>query len=93
MIKSFRCKDTEKLFQQRHVTKFPVNMQRNALRKLLLLDAAERLDDLQVPPGNRLEKLAGNRKGQHSIRINDQWRICFRWHQGDAYEVEIVDYH
>lgn len=68
-------------------------MQRNALRKLLLLDAAERLDDLQVPPGNRLEKLAGNRKGQHSIRINDQWRICFRWHQGDAYEVEIVDYH
>lgn len=93
MITSFRCKDTEKLFQRRHVTKFPVNMQRNALRKLLLLDAAERLDDLQVPPGNRLEKLAGNRKGQHSIRINDQWRICFRWHQGDAYEVEIVDYH
>jgi proteic killer suppression protein len=59
----------------------------------LLLDAAEQLEDLQVPPGNRLEKLAGNRKGQHSIRINDQWRICFRWHQGDAYEVEIVDYH
>jgi proteic killer suppression protein len=93
MIKSFRCKDTEKLFQRRHVTKFPVNMQRNALRKLLLLDAAERLDDLQVPPGNRLEKLAGDRKGQHSIRINDQRRICFRWHQRDAYEVEIVDYH
>ena len=68
-------------------------MQRNALRKLLLLDAAERLDDLQVPPGNCLEKLAGDRKGQHSIRINDQRRICFRWHQGDAYEVEIVDYH
>ena len=68
-------------------------MQRNSLRKLLLLDAAERLEDLQVPPGNRLEKLAGDRKGQHSIRINDQWRICFRWHQGDAYEVEIVDYH
>jgi proteic killer suppression protein len=68
-------------------------MQRNALRKLLLLDAAERLEDLQTPPGNRLEKLAGNRKRQHSIRINDQWRICFRWHQGDAYEVEIVDYH
>jgi proteic killer suppression protein len=59
----------------------------------LLLDAAERLEDLQTPPGNRLEKLAGNRKRQHSIRINDQWRICFRWHQGDAYEVEIVDYH
>jgi proteic killer suppression protein len=68
-------------------------MQRNALRKLLLLDAAEQLDDLQAPPGNRLEKLAGDRKGQHSIRINDHWRICFRWHQGDAYEIEIVDYH
>lgn len=68
-------------------------MRRNALRKLLLLDAAERLEDLRVPPGNRLEKLAGERKGQHSIRINDQWRICFRWHQGDTYEVEIVDYH
>ena len=61
-------------------------MQRNSLRKLLLLDAAERLEDLQVPPGNRLEKLAGDRKGQHSIRINDQWRICFRWHQEDAYD-------
>ena len=93
MIKSFRCKDTEKLFLQRSVTKFPVNMQRNTLRKLLLLDAAERLEDLIVPPGNRLEKLAGDRKRLHSIRINDQWRICFRWHQGDAYEVEIVDYH
>jgi proteic killer suppression protein len=68
-------------------------MQRNALRKLLLLNAAEQLDDLQAPPGNRLEKLAGDRKGQHSIRINDHWRICFRWHQGDAYEIEIVDYH
>lgn len=59
----------------------------------MLLDAAEQLEDLRVPPGNRLEKLTGERKGQHSIRINDQWRICFRWHQGDAYEVEIVDYH
>lgn len=57
------------------------------------MDAAEQLEDLRVPPGNRLEKLTGERKGQHSIRINDQWRICFRWHQGDAYEVEIVDYH
>lgn len=93
MIKSFRCKDTEKLFLRRYVTNFSINMRRNALRKLLLLDAAERLEDLRVPPGNRLEKLAGERKGQHSIRINDQWRICFRWHQGDTYEVEIVDYH
>jgi len=59
----------------------------------LLLDAAERLDDLKIPPGNRLEKLSGDRQGQHSIRINDQWRICFRWHQGDAYDVEITDYH
>jgi len=63
------------------------------LRKLLLLDAAETLEDLRIPPGNRLEKLSDNRQGQHSIRINDQWRICFRWSEGDAYEVEIVDYH
>jgi proteic killer suppression protein len=93
MIKSFRCKDTEKIFLRQYATKFSTSTQRNALRKLLLLDAAERLEDLRVPPGNRLAKLAGDRKGQHSIRINDQWRICFRWHQGDAYEVEIVDYH
>ena len=58
-----------------------------------MLDAAEKLEDLRIPPGNRLEKLAGDRRGQHSIRINDQWRICFRWSEGDAYEVEIVDYH
>lgn len=93
MIKSFRCKDTEKLFLRGFVSRFSSNIRRNALRKLLLLDAAERLDDLRVPPGNRLEKLGGERQGQHSIRINDQWRICFRWHQGDAYNVEIVDYH
>ena len=64
-----------------------------ALRKLLLLDAAEKLEDLRIPPGNQLEKLVGDRKGQYSIRINDQWRLCFRWEEGDAYEVEIVDYH
>jgi len=64
-----------------------------ALRKLLLLDAAEKLEDLRIPPGNQLERLAGDRKGQYSIRINDQWRVCFRWEEGDAYEVEIVDYH
>jgi proteic killer suppression protein len=64
-----------------------------ALRKLRMLDAAMRLSDLRVPPGNRLERLRGDRAGQHSIRINDQWRICFRWHEGDAYDVEIVDYH
>ena len=64
-----------------------------ALRKLLLLDAAEKLEDLRIPPGNQLERLAGDRKDQYSIRINDQWRVCFRWEEGDAYEVEIVDYH
>ncbi len=64
-----------------------------ALRKLRMVDAAVRLDDLRVPPGNRLERLRGDRSGQHSVRINDQWRICFRWHRGDAYDVEIVDYH
>ena len=74
-------------------TKLHVNLQRIALRKLLLLDAAEKVEDLRIPPGNRLEKLFGNRIGQHSIRINDQWRICFHWSEGDAYDVEIVDYH
>ena len=68
-------------------------MQRSALRKLLLIDAAEKFEDLHVPPGNRLKKLSGDRKGEHSIRINDQWRIYFRWSDGDAYDVEIVDYH
>ncbi len=68
-------------------------LQRAALRKLLLLDAAESLDDLRVPPGNRLEKLAGDREGQYSIRINDQYRVCFRWKGGEAYDVEVVDYH
>ena len=93
MIKSFRCRETEKLFKRESVLKFSADMQRGALRRLMLLDAAERLEDLRIPPGNRLEKLFGNRQGQYSIRINDQWRICFRWHQGDAYDVEIVDYH
>jgi proteic killer suppression protein len=71
----------------------PPELQRVALRKLRILDAATSLDDLRIPPANRLEKLAGDRRGQHSIRINDQWRICFRWSNGDAEEVEIVDYH
>ncbi|MBI5747377.1 MAG: type II toxin-antitoxin system RelE/ParE family toxin [Nitrospirae bacterium] len=93
MIKGFRCKETEKIFLRQHSTKLPVNIQRIALRKLLLLDAAEKIEDLRVPPGNRLEKLSGNRLGQYSIRINDQWRICFRWSEGDAHDVEIVDYH
>jgi len=74
-------------------SKFPRPLQRAALRKLLLLDAAETLQDLRVPPGNRLEKLAGDREGQYSIRINDQWRVCFCWENGNAHDVEIVDYH
>ena len=93
MIKSFRDKETEKLFSRQFSRRVPPNLHRIAWRKLAILDAAERLEDLQVPPGNRLEKLKGEREGQYSIRINDQWRICFRWSEGDAYEVEIGDYH
>lgn len=93
MIKSFRDRDTERLFERRPVRRLGTDVQRTALRKLRVLDAAETLGDLRVPPGNRLEKLRGGRAGQHSIRINDQWRVCFRWKAGDAYDVEIVDYH
>ena len=93
MIKSFRDKDTERLFQRQSVRTLGTGVQRVALRKLRMLDAATGLSDLRVPPGNRLERLRGNHAGQHSIRINDQWLICFRWHGGDAYDVEIVDYH
>ena len=93
MIKSFADRDTEALFQRQRVRRFPAELLRTMLRKLVAVDAAEALDDLRVPPGNRLEKLKGDRAGQHSIRINDQWRICFRWNDADAYEVEIVDYH
>jgi proteic killer suppression protein len=92
MIKGFRCKETEKVFQRRHSKKF-AGIQRIALRKLLILDAAGSLNDLRVPPSNHLEKLTGDRRGQHSIRVNDQWRICFRWKDGHAHAVEIVDYH
>jgi toxin HigB-1 len=93
MIKSFRDKDTERLFSREFSKRFPPNLHRAAWSKLAILDAAERLDDLRVPPGNRLEKLSGKREGEYSIRINDQWRICFQWQGGDAYEVEITDYH
>lgn len=93
MIKSFRDRETERLFQREPFRKLPPDIQRVALRKLLILDAATDLHDLRVPPGNRLEALHGARKGQWSIRINDQWRVCFRWHEGNAYEVEIADYH
>ena len=93
MISSFADRDTERLFRREGVRRFPAELHRVMLRKLGLVDAAEQLDDLRVPPGNRLEKLKGDRAGQHSIRINDQWRICFRWRDGNAFEVEIVDYH
>lgn len=93
MIRSFRDRETERLFCREPVRKLPQDVRRVALRKLVLLDAAESLEDLRRPPGNRLEKLTGDRAGQHSIRINDQWRVCFRWKDGDAEDVEIVDYH
>ena len=92
MIRSFHCKDTERLFNDQDVRRFR-SIERMARRKLLYLHRAIKLQDLRVPPGNRLEALKGNRKGQYSIRINDQWRICFRWKNGDALNVEIVDYH
>ncbi len=92
MIKSFRCGDTQKLFDGTSVRRFKA-FERSALRKLKMLDAASILSDLRAPPGNRLEGLKGSRQGQHSIRINDQWRICFRWIDGGAHDVEIIDYH
>ena len=93
MIKSFGDRDRQRVFARERVGKFSLELQRLAQRKLVMLDAAGSLRDLRLPPGNRLEKLSGDRKGQHSIRINDQWRICFRWRDGDAYDVEIADYH
>ena len=93
MIRSFANRDTERIFRRQRARRLAVDVARVARRRLLILDAAGRLDDLRVPPGNRLEKLTGDRPGQHSIRVNDRWRICFRWRQGDAYDVEIVDYH
>jgi proteic killer suppression protein len=92
LIKTFRCEDTKLLFQRESVRRFK-SIERVALRKLQQIDFAKQLSDLAVPGGNRLEALKGSRKGQHSIRINDQWRICFIWRDGDAHEVEIVDYH
>jgi proteic killer suppression protein len=93
MIRGFREREAERIFGRRPGSKLARPLQRAALRRLLLIDAAEVLEDLRVPPGNRLEKLVGDREGQYSIRINDQWRVCFRWEGGDAHDVEIVDYH
>lgn len=92
VIRSFRCKDTERLFQRESVRRFKA-IEAVARRKLRMLQSALALRDLQVPPGNRLEALKGDRRGQHSIRINDQWRLCFVWTDGGAENVEIVDYH
>ena len=93
MIKSFKCKETEKIFNREYSLKLPVDIQRTALRKLLMIHAAININDLRVPPANHLEQLKGGRRGQHSIRINEQWRICFKWAAGNAYELEIIDYH
>ena len=93
MIRSFKGKWSEKVFERRRCSGLSTDVQRGAYRKLAILDATNALSDLKVPPGNRLEKLSGHRQGQHSIRINDQWRICFVWRQGDSFDVEIVDYH
>jgi len=93
VIKSFKCKETEKVFQGRFSRKIPRNIQRLAARKLEIIAAAGELKSLRIPPSNRLEKLKGNRSGQYSIRINNQWRICFIWKGGNAHGVEIVDYH
>jgi len=93
VIRSFRDREAEKVFNRELSRRWSRDLQRVARRKLLMLDAAETVADLRVPPGNRLEKLSGDREGQHSIRINDQWRICFRWSEGDAHGVEIADYH
>jgi proteic killer suppression protein len=93
VIRSFADRDTERLFARESPRRFRSELQRTMLRKLVVIDAAERLEDLRSPPGNRLEKLKGDRAGQHSIRVNDQWRVCFRWKGVDAHDVEIVDYH
>lgn len=93
MIHSFRCKETKKLAVGKFSRKLPTDIQRIAARKLKMISDAVELNDLRVPPANRLEALSGKRKGQYSIRVNDQWRICFHWHNGNATDVEIVDYH
>jgi len=93
MIKSFKDKETEKVYNREGSSKLPRDIQQVALRKLRMLNNVKSLNDLRVPPANSLEKMKGNREGQLSIRINDQWRICFKWQSSDAYEVEIADYH
>lgn len=93
MIKNFADTETEKVFIREFSRKLPPDIQRNARRKLELLNVAKVLNDMRIPPGNRLENLVGDRDGQHSIRVNQRWRICFIWRNGAAHNVEIVDYH
>jgi len=93
MIESFRCRETKKIFDRQFSKKLPHNIQKIAFRKLRMLNRSSTIQDLRIPHANKLEALTGNRKGQHSIRINDQWRICFKWQNQNAYNVEIVDYH
>jgi proteic killer suppression protein len=93
MIKSFKDRETEKIFNLEFSKKLPTEIQRMAARKLKIVHSAGTIESLNVPPGNRLEALKGSRFGQYSIRINQQWRICFKWHESDAYDVEITDYH
>ncbi len=93
MVRTYRDRDTERLASRQRVKKWSPELSKAVLRELRMLDAAEELTDLRVPPGNRLERLKGDRAGQYSIRINDQWRICFVWDNGHAHQVEIVDYH
>jgi len=93
MIESFKCGETEKIFHRQFSKKLPHNIQKIAFRKLRMLNRSSTIQDLRIPPANKLEALSRDRKGQHSIRINDQWRICFRWQNENAYNVEIVDYH
>jgi len=93
MIRSFACRETQRVFEDEVSRRLPMQIQRVARRKLLLLHQARALSDLRAPPGNRLEALQDDRRGQHSIRVNDQWRVCFRWRGEDAFDVEIVDYH
>ena len=93
MIKSFKFKETEKIWNEEFSEKLPQDIQKRALKKLMMLNVASQLDDLKIPPNNHLEALSGDRQGQHSIRINDQFRICFRWLDNHSFDVEIVDYH
>ena len=93
MIESFKCKETKRIWSRNFSKKFPPNIQSRARRKLIAIDISKSLNDLKVPPSNHLEVLTDDRKGQHSIRVNNQWRICFTWENGNAFNVEIVDYH